>query len=173
MAWSQDDFTSIAQNFSLEFVGTTCRRTGGPDVPIELKSLGFMNQDAFLDAVAHSKVMLGIGRPRISPSPWQALCLGVPFINPVKRTNPADPSNQLKWTTQHDTTRILSPPYVYHVQAGDSEALMDAFQKILENPIDRFIPEHMLFSSMQNRVAYLVDRDGKKLALKKKQSKLS
>ena len=57
---------------------------------IEDKSKGVVNllkqgfgPDDFMMEVAKSKVMLGIGSPRWSPSPYYALCLGVPFINPV------------------------------------------------------------------------------------------
>ena len=59
---------------------------------IEDKSKGVVNllkqsfgPDDFMMEVAKSKVMLGIGSPWWSPSPYYALCLGVPFINPVSR----------------------------------------------------------------------------------------
>ena len=37
----------------------------------------------FSEAVAMSKVMIGVGNPWWSPSPYHALCMGVPFLNPV------------------------------------------------------------------------------------------
>lgn len=49
-----------------------------------LHNIGKQNQLGFEQAVRESKVMIGLGAPWISPSPWQALCLGVPFINPIK-----------------------------------------------------------------------------------------
>ena len=59
-------------------------------VDIEDKSKGVVNireqnlrPEEFMAEVAKSKVMLGMGNPWWSPSPYYALCLGVPFINPV------------------------------------------------------------------------------------------
>lgn len=37
----------------------------------------------FRRELANSRVMLGVGRPTVSPSPYESMMLGVPFINPV------------------------------------------------------------------------------------------
>jgi len=44
---------------------------------------GKLNSTEWRWEVARSKVMIGMGSPWWSPSPYYALCLGVPFINPV------------------------------------------------------------------------------------------
>lgn len=44
-----------------------------------------------------------------------ALCLGVPFINPVRDWNRDDPDNRDTWYSQHNGLHELSPPYVYHI----------------------------------------------------------
>ena len=47
---------------------------------INLRKLG---PHEFSEAVAMSKAMIGVGNPWWSPSPYHALCMGVPFLNPV------------------------------------------------------------------------------------------
>ena len=48
-------------------------------------NFGKMGPAEFVDAVRRSKVMVGVGNPWWSPSPYHALCQGVPFVNPVSR----------------------------------------------------------------------------------------
>lgn len=40
--------------------------------------LGKLGKAEFAQAVSESSVLLGAGKPFISPSPWVGLCLGVP-----------------------------------------------------------------------------------------------
>ncbi len=46
------------------------------------------NASEFALNMAHSRVMIGIGDPLTSPTPYVALGLGVPVILPVSSTNP-------------------------------------------------------------------------------------
>lgn len=39
---------------------------------------GRMDKMKFYEKLGQSFVLLGVGKPRISPSPWDALCMGVP-----------------------------------------------------------------------------------------------
>jgi hypothetical protein len=43
-----------------------------------LKNLGQLGKIDFYKELARSFVLIGVGRPKISPSPWDALCMGVP-----------------------------------------------------------------------------------------------
>lgn len=43
-----------------------------------LTNVGPLNKTEFYKHLAHSSVLVGVGQPRISPSPWDALCMGVP-----------------------------------------------------------------------------------------------
>ena len=43
-----------------------------------LKNMGSLDKFQFYDQMSKSFVMVGVGQPRISPSPWDALCMGVP-----------------------------------------------------------------------------------------------
>jgi hypothetical protein len=40
--------------------------------------LGKLNKEGFMSRLSESFVLVGAGRPLISPSPWDGLCLGVP-----------------------------------------------------------------------------------------------
>lgn len=55
-----------------------------PHLPAEdVHNLGLLDRTRFMAEVAKSRVLVGVGRPALSPTPYQALCLGVPFINPI------------------------------------------------------------------------------------------
>ncbi len=74
-----------------------------------LHNLGKMLPDAFLAALAQSAVFVGVGRPAISPSPFDALCVGVPFVNPVVVWDTADPLDKRKWVAQQWWMLDLEP----------------------------------------------------------------
>ncbi|KAF7970430.1 hypothetical protein HWV62_24179 [Athelia sp. TMB] len=59
---------------------------GPVELPKEYVNLGEMGQDAFLESLRHTKVLVGMGNPMPSPTPYDALCLGVPFINQIRDT---------------------------------------------------------------------------------------
>lgn len=49
--------------------------TAGDAFPFEnVENLGRLPREQFHSAVAHSKVVLGVGSPRLSPTPYEALC---------------------------------------------------------------------------------------------------
>ena len=72
--------------------------------PGKVDNLHRLDREEFLREVAKSKMMLGIGLPEWSPSPYDALCLGVPFLNPVS-TEPCHPealiASQTPWLGCH------------------------------------------------------------------------
>lgn len=43
-----------------------------------ITNLGQLGPIEFYEELGRSFVFVGVGRPRISPSPWDALCMGVP-----------------------------------------------------------------------------------------------
>lgn len=55
------------------------------DEPEGITNLGKLNATQFDIEVSKSKLMLGLGWPTISPSPYRAIAMGVPFSNPVRR----------------------------------------------------------------------------------------
>jgi hypothetical protein len=58
---------------------------GGLPLPETVRNMGKLTPEKFAAEVKESKALLGIGSPGWSPSPYHALCQGVPFINPVSR----------------------------------------------------------------------------------------
>ncbi|KLT45760.1 hypothetical protein CC85DRAFT_310485 [Cutaneotrichosporon oleaginosum] len=125
----------------------------------DIESLGRMDQKAWTEVLARSKLLLGIGRPIVSPSPYYALCMGVPFIQPVGWWNKHRPDDRSAWQTQQMGMRMLEEPYVYHVKAGDEEGLRAAMQRAVDNPIPRYIPPHMTWDAFMGRVRSFLARD--------------
>ena len=80
-----------------------------------ISNVGKLDKIEFYEELAKSSVLIGVGRPRISPSPYDALCMGVPvsllmravwrkltdqFINPILTWDEDDPLNRTKWHAQ-------------------------------------------------------------------------
>ncbi|KAF8311197.1 hypothetical protein DL93DRAFT_2139922 [Clavulina sp. PMI_390] len=105
-----------------------------------VQNLGLLDRPQFMEEMAKSMVLLGVGRPAISPTPYQALCLGVPFINPIMDWDIDDPEERKGWWTQHDGLKFLDPPFVYNVRKDDESGLTKAITLAMQNPIPRYIP---------------------------------
>ncbi|KAG9034476.1 hypothetical protein FRB95_013152 [Tulasnella sp. JGI-2019a] len=126
-----------------------------------------LSQTAFTDALSHSRAVLGISWPDSSPSPWEALCLGVPFINPIRSWDPNRPEDRTAWITQHDgllwnrqnATSLLDEPHVYHVKIGDRSAVERALRKAMDAPINRYIPAQMRIEALIERIRHLLETD--------------
>ncbi|WRT65680.1 uncharacterized protein IL334_002625 [Kwoniella shivajii] len=131
----------------------------------EMNNLGPLPQDEWYQTLASSKFLVGVGKPKISPSPYDALCFGVPFINPVLSWNRTDPDDWTKWYSQHDGLRPYGPPFVYHVQKNNKEQLEEAMRLAIENPIDSFIPPPMTRTAVRDRHRALVETDWKPWAI--------
>ncbi|KAH8823015.1 hypothetical protein DL96DRAFT_329832 [Flagelloscypha sp. PMI_526] len=156
---AQVPLSSSGQTFAL--VGTARRQQGSPPpeadehwkgatMPVQaIQNLGVLTQSEFYYELGKSKVLLGVGNPVASPSPYDALCLGVPFINLIHSWDHDDPLNRFKWQARHDLLRALDPPYMYDVRKGDAEGLEAAFKSALENPIEQFIPPAMTIEAVR------------------------
>ena len=107
-------------------------------LPGGITDLGLLNKTQFYHELGRSRVLIGIGSPAASPSPYDAMCMGVPFINPVLRWDKAAPENRAKWGTQHDGLKYQMPPYVYNVKKGDKEGFWEAVKAAIDNPIERY-----------------------------------
>lgn len=133
-------YKNLSETGNLTFLAKFTVDREDLDVPPGIVELAeWLDRAAFQDVIAHSRVLMGIGHPLLSPSPWEALCLGVPFINPVKQWDPEYPDDRTRWMTQHDGLLAsgLDEPYVYHVKLGDRAGLERAILKAMETPIDR------------------------------------
>jgi len=122
---------------------------------------GIMPQPVFLDTLSRSRVLVGVGSPLISPTPYDALCLGTPFINPIVDWDRNDPHDRTKWTTQHGTLKFYDPPYVYNVFKDDADGFVKAIKNAKANPIDRYVLEDMSMSAVKARLQAILETDWK------------
>jgi hypothetical protein len=74
-----------------------------------LHNLGKMSPDAFIAQLSKSSAFVGMGRPPISPSPFDGLCVGVPFVNPIVEWDEKDPMKKEAWVAQQWWMMDLEP----------------------------------------------------------------
>ncbi|KAF8311214.1 hypothetical protein DL93DRAFT_2061318 [Clavulina sp. PMI_390] len=136
-----------------------------PEVlPESITNYGLLPQSDFVDAIAHSRLLVGVGNPIISPTPYEALCLGVPFINPILRWDTKNPMNRREWDSQHAGLKWLDPPYVYNVFKDDEEGFLKAIEAALSTPIESYILPRMTMAAVEGRLSAILEADWKKEA---------
>ncbi|KAF8156716.1 hypothetical protein B0H34DRAFT_750525 [Crassisporium funariophilum] len=178
-AWDRSYFHRAAEELNLNFVGgwkLNQHYGWDPDTQGEMKDIedrahgvinfGKLNQTEFTNQVGTSKVMIGQGNPWWSPSPYNALCQGVPFIHPILHWDKNDPWNKASWySTQHPSLSRFGPPYVYNVHARNWTGFLDAIEAASTTEIGshcaRFIPEHMTEAAVRERLTNLMETDWK------------
>lgn len=126
-----------------------------------LENKGFMSRAMWYEEVAKSKVLIGIGRPPQSPSAYDAMCLGTPFINPNNGWKRDDPDNKKHWQLQQPALVDAEPPYVYTVRKGDEEGFRAALAAAVANPIERYILPRMTRQAMNDRMDHFLNFDWK------------
>ncbi|KAI5889172.1 uncharacterized protein SCHCODRAFT_02633734 [Schizophyllum commune H4-8] len=133
----------------------------GKSVPAGVANHGRLNKTAFYLELARSRVLVGIGSPLLSPSPYDALCMGVPFINPIQRWDRAHPENREAWLTQHDGLKYENPPHVYNVHANDVAGFWAAVKQAMETGIegDRYIVSNMTMDALKTRLTRIIETD--------------
>ena len=111
-AWSLPLLSQLQEDLDISVtVGTA---GDSEDVSRELEEMGIKDyglapKEEFYSRIAGSFAILGAGYPRISPSPWDALCLGTPYINPILEWDENDPWDRSKWLTQQQRMNDLNP----------------------------------------------------------------
>jgi len=173
-AWNRSFFALAARELGLSFVGAwqldQHYQGWNPEVdgfmadiedrPNGVVNFGKLGPEEFQDAMKRSRAMIGVGMPWWSPSPYHALCQGVPFINPIRIWDRRDPWNRTSWArTQHPTLQHLNPPYVYHVHARNYTGFVEAVRQASMTETPRFIPEHMTELAVRERVRNLMEHD--------------
>jgi len=129
------------------------------ELPSNYVDFGIIGQSTFLDKLSRTRVLIGMGNPATSPTPYDALCLGVPFINPILNWDRQNPSDRSQWTTQHDVLEQLDPPYVYNVFRDDVDGFVRAIKNAISHPIESYILEQMRMSSVEERLAAILEHD--------------
>ncbi|KAJ7267981.1 hypothetical protein C8J57DRAFT_1717458 [Mycena rebaudengoi] len=134
--------------------------------PSSITNVGFMPQTELREARRVASVSRLTGLLINSPTPYDALCLGVPFINPVMSWDANNPNNRTRWSSQHDTLKELDPPYVYNVFRDDKDGFVNAVVEATSHPIESFVLEDMRMSAVEERVAAILETDWKAEAAK-------
>ncbi|KAJ3200408.1 hypothetical protein HDU82_008944, partial [Entophlyctis luteolus] len=134
-----------------------------------VQNVGRFSRFEFLKKVGESKVMLGIGNPSTSLSPYEALCMGTVFFNPISSYDKDDRNNRHLWNTQYDGLKYLNPPFVYNYFADDDSKLVELLELAITQEVPgRFIPEYMKRSSVTKRMMSFVNINWKSKALMEK-----
>ncbi|KAF8306935.1 hypothetical protein DL93DRAFT_2088306 [Clavulina sp. PMI_390] len=151
--WDPATFEQVAKEAGITFVAGVVdsddRVTISPNV---VENRGAMERKMFVETVAEASVAIGMGQPFASATPYEALCFGVPFINPIWNWDRSNPSDRAKWEVQHGLLKFLDPPYVYNVFKDDTAGLIKAIKAAVANPIDHHVPEAMLMRSVEARL---------------------
>ncbi|KAJ3386351.1 hypothetical protein HDU84_001592 [Entophlyctis sp. JEL0112] len=163
-----DTLSSAERKYPIKFY-TTYENNTNVTIP-GVTNLAWLPRQRFMTELSLSKALIGLGNPRISPSPWDALCLGVPFFNPILGWDKTRPYDRSKWHTQHDGVKYLMPPYVYNFFEDDTETLMSLLERAMTNELPgRFIPRHMTNSEMLKRFEKFVTKNWRARGMKEKE----
>ncbi|KAJ7666069.1 hypothetical protein DFH06DRAFT_266483 [Mycena polygramma] len=133
----------------------------GKQVPSSLVELGWLPPRGVLEEISKSKLLVGLWDPREQALVYEALCLGVPFLNPIRSWDANNPNDTSKWLTQNMGLNEFGPPYVYHVFTHDYEGFKKAIADAMTHPIQRFIPDRMTNAALEKRLSAILERDWK------------
>ncbi|KIK63908.1 hypothetical protein GYMLUDRAFT_83329 [Collybiopsis luxurians FD-317 M1] len=134
----------------------------GFPIPEGLVTLDPLDRQSYNKLLSTSKALLGIGHPKISPSPYASLCHGLPVIFPYhgnKGCSP-HPSNMSDWCTftgdhhQHGPlAAALREPYVYMADVdGTVDELVAKILAAVDTPIEPLVQPEMTLEEVTRRV---------------------
>ncbi|WVR05095.1 hypothetical protein IAU60_002107 [Kwoniella sp. DSM 27419] len=152
-------WTNISRDHPYDLL-VTARVEKGHPLPDGLETMGFMKRPEYEALVGDVKVMVGMGKPAISPSVYVALCQGTPLVLPI-----FDPSVELTgWarfggTAQHGPVMALGEPYVYAYDNKNYTQLEQAIEKAMATEIERYIPDDMRLSFAKSQLRKYMARD--------------
>ncbi|GMK58308.1 hypothetical protein CspeluHIS016_0503400 [Cutaneotrichosporon spelunceum] len=130
-------------------------------LPPELTQLGPQEPDAYVRLVGGARALLGISLPVISPTPYEALCRGVPVVLPYAEEAVPNPDGWSMYgmAFQHGPLQALGEPHVYSYAARDADDLLAKLQRALRTPIGPFIPDDMTTAAVHARVRQVLLHD--------------
>ncbi|KAJ7120180.1 hypothetical protein C8R44DRAFT_623732, partial [Mycena epipterygia] len=158
-SYDPDSFAAAAGAANVQFLAGVRERDLPPYFPRNITNVGFLPAAKFYATLAGSRVLVGVGRPYTSPTPYEALCLGVPFINPIEHWAADNPSDRTQWQSQHATLKYLDAPYVYNVFKGDKAGFVKAVVDAVSTPIESFVLEDMRMRAVEARLAAILETD--------------
>jgi hypothetical protein len=80
-SWTLPALKALEAEFRIQVVGgmrTVNAEAAKAVQAAGIKNVGLLSKIDFYKMLSSSFVLVGVGQPRISPSPWDALCMGVP-----------------------------------------------------------------------------------------------
>ncbi|GAA94683.1 glycosyltransferase family 18 protein [Mixia osmundae IAM 14324] len=147
LAWTAEDLAELKNATGLDLIAGVKQPKDENDyvLPDAIRNIGAASRDDFITRIGSAKVMLGVGLPTDSPSPFEALCMGTPVVFPVRKINGWQGD---EWdgdlTHFNPQSKLLADsvagePHVYHVVRGDRAGLIKAVQKAISTPIDPYL----------------------------------
>ncbi|RSH90383.1 hypothetical protein EHS25_000988 [Saitozyma podzolica] len=148
---------------------TTAEAEEGFPIPEGLKKMGLMTRSNYEAMIGSAKVLLGIGKPEISPSVYTAFpsplrfarCRGLPLVMPYMGDTPTPEGWQLynRHQTQHGPANTIGEPWVYTYQIDDMEDLKAKIRKAMTTPIKPYVPPAMTEVGARERLRSLLYHD--------------
>ncbi|KAL1411949.1 hypothetical protein Q8F55_002942 [Vanrija albida] len=138
------------------------KKEGPLPIPEGIRNLPKLGPKEFDHELRQARLLLGIGHPTASPSPYRALARGVPFLSPFKlmMTPPGTEDDPNTWSdSQHDTLRTEQPPLVYNVLEFNYTGMVEAIKKAMVTPIEPYVYERMLQPAFDERMRNWMEAD--------------
>lgn len=141
--WPSVLYSAASNATGLSFVTTASHdddsRKNGQELPPGLSSAGYMQKKDYDLMVGKAKVMLGMGKPTISPSPYAALCQGTPVILPYHSGEQYPKGwDMFGLGHQHAIAASLGPPYTYSLSVhAPLEEIIETIKTASESEIGR------------------------------------
>ena len=74
-AWGQDFWKKIKDELQVDMVAAyQAEKTNVYALPAEVETFGNLSPDDFAMELARSRLLIGLGDPKLSPSPYHGLC---------------------------------------------------------------------------------------------------
>lgn len=125
---------------------------GDKALPEGIRRLPPMDKAEYARTLAGVSALLGIGRPHISPSPFNSVCAGVPVLIPYYTDDGPRPGGwktfKDKWT-QHGPALQLGEPHVYAYRGTDE--LVAQLARAVATPFDPYVPHEMTLANVAER----------------------
>ena len=108
---------------------------------------GHQTPTSWMDLLAESKFMIGLGNPILGPSAIDAISVGCMFLNPI-----FDKPVHGKFISQHPFAQKLGPPYVCSYRAQDLHDLRRCVAEATKTQLHRFLPPDFHLQNYLQRV---------------------
>eukprot|EP01039_Chlorochromonas_danica_P010326 gene10326-11430_t len=100
---------------------------------------GHLRPEAWLELLAGSRFLLGLGHPLLGPSALDAVSVGCLFINPVY----SQPQLEAGYRSQHAYLSEKLPSHVCDYPAGNAAAALECVERAVRVDLSAVIPEDM------------------------------